>query len=266
MATHFGTTSGDAYYYGDINALDGATALTFAIWHYQTAGENTGGGGGASVVVSAKGVNSTLIPWYLFKNDGGGALPKTIGVADGSGNTAYTGNNVISDATWQHLLWTYDGSQSVGSRVKFYVNGALISTAADAMPAAFPSNANQFTLGQVVTTSAWSGTLAHCKVWTRVLTASEVLQECLYAEPQVITNLQIYAPLMFNTQAGFTYDGTNAMGTTNATPTTGTVSEPPVIWPAGARQGHRNNWRSWDALRRNRFQRLSPKRPLVQYG
>lgn len=261
MATHFSSTP-DNYSYGDINALDGVANLSACVWHYQTAGENTGGGAGVSVSFGGKG--SVL---YFFKNDGGGAIPKQWGYGDGTGTVFGNGSFLIADATWQHLAWTYDGSQSAGSRGQLYLNGATVTKANDTVGATYPSNASNVLFGSAAGgLTGWQGNLAFLKMWTATLTASEMQWEMVYAEPQRVRDLALYIPFVFNTVPGATYDGTNALAGTTGTPATSTVSEPPVIWPAGAVMGHRNTFRQTSGLRRNRFQRLSPKRPLVQYG
>jgi len=264
MAIHF-AAGPTVYSYGDINAIDGTAALTICLWHYQTAAENTGGAGGVSVGIIGKD-NQAASPILFFKNESGGAVHKAFGFTDGT-NNAYTANDLILDDTWQNLAYTYDGSQSVGSRANFFIGGASVSKASDTASATIASNASSVFVGSIGGVIAgWNGTLAHVKVWTAVLTPAEVLIEAKYAEPQRIANLQLYIPLTFNAAPGATWDGTNTLVTTTGTPTTGTVGEPPVRWPAGA-QVYRNSPRRVEhAERRDRFQRLGPKRPLVQYG
>lgn len=267
MPTHFdsGGTRG-LYLYPDINALDGATKLSICLWHYQTAAENTGGAGGVSVGVCGKD-NQLASPIYMFKNDGGGVLPKVVGFADGSGGTFYGSSNMVADTTWQHFGITYDGSQSVGARGAMYLNGASATKANDNVAASLPSNTNQVLVGSMGGSfSGWAGHLAFVKLWNATLTASEMLLECLYAEPQKTDGLQLYIPMVFNGNAGATYDGTNSLSSTLNTPTTGTVGEPPVKWPAGSLVSRNSPRRVEHAERRDRFQRLGPKRPLVQYG
>jgi hypothetical protein len=258
MARHYSSAPQNDTY-GDIGAWDGATATTIMLWHYQTASENTGGGAGQSRGVFGKGTMG------VFKDDGGGALPKAFGVTDGAGNLAYV-TNIAADDTWQNFCYVFTGSAGAGSRMQLYVNGVAQAMTHDAFPAAWPDQgAAVVVLGSNATgLSGWQGTLAHVKFWTTALTASEVALEWYHAEPQVqLASLILYCPLVADAA---TYDGTNAYVSSTGTPTNGTVSEPPVKWPAGSIISRNSPRRYSHAERRDRFQRLPPKRPLVQYG
>lgn len=254
--------------YGDIAAWDGATKMTWSWWQYLTSTVWS-----ASEGVISKG--NTLAASLVFETGtgGGGGTASSVGLYDGSASS-YVGS-VLAANIWQHYAVTYDGSQSAGSRCHVYLNGVSQTMTADNVGAALPSNTSVVSLGDCLggpgVFDGWNGTLAFVKVWAGVtLTASEVWQEWNTAEPQTnLSSIMLYVPGVFNDTAALASRDFTGLGYTvsvTGSPTSATVSEPPVFWPAGAQMGHRNNYRRMDALRRNRFQRLSPLRPLVQYG
>ena len=264
MATLFPNTGNSGYQYGDINTLDGTVNLSICIWIYQTASQNNGAGTATAFGMVGK-TNQAGEPLYFFKTNSGGGTVKAFAMYDGTGSVATQANTALDDV-WQHVGITYNGANGAGSRGAIYIAGLPVTTSADTLGAAMPSNASNVMIGSVGGLYVNDGcTLAHCKIWQATLTASEMLIESKYAEPQRMANLVIYAPLMFNSEQGATYDGTNALTATINTPATATVSEPPVIWPASTKLS-RNVRRISDGQRRNRFQRLPKHRPLVQYG
>lgn len=260
MATQLSATA--SYSYGDIAAIDGATKLTLSLWHYQTAAQNTGVGDGSSVSILTK--SGSLI----FKDVGGGALPKIWGIGDGAGNNAFTNTNVVADDLWQNFITTYDGTLGAGTRTAIYLNGASLSMNTNASPASWPSNASSVLIGGGVL-GAWEGTVAFLIVWAgATLSASEVAQQWNKAVPEVQqASVILYVPMIFGTNPGATYDNAgNALVSTGGTPATGTVGEPPVIWPTGHILPGRNTRRAQGGTRRDRFRRMNPLIPNVLYG
>lgn len=104
-------------------------------------------------------------------------------VVDGSNSLSFwTGNHVLPVNRWNHVVVTYDGSQSYTSRVKMYVNGVeeplfdeLIGT---------PNNTTTFSQPLVIGGStAWgeflNGSLDEIMIFNKVLSADEA--KMLYA-------------------------------------------------------------------------------------
>lgn len=264
-------TAGDAASYGDNNTWDGMTAFTVMVWKYQTTAQGNGSSLGASIGIFGKdGTNSTDNLYIFYNETAGGANPGTLGIHY-AGVSAFTANNTIVNDVWQHICTRYDSSQSLGSRGTFFVNGASTATSSDNLGTNFNSSALSLTLGSLPGVfGGWTGTLAHLKAWNIALSASDIAAEWQYAEPQTNhANLIMYAPLEFTSNAATAcedYSGVTPFSSIVNSPSLPTVSSPPVIWPAGSILPSRNNRRRMGAWKRNRFQRIQGKRPLVQYG
>jgi uncharacterized membrane protein len=88
-----------------------------------------------------------------------------------TGGASTSGTAVVVPGTWQYLTWVWDVTNRI---IRFYNNGTLIATA---NPAATPTNPNMnqaWRIGSMAGSYLMSGRLGYMKVWTSILSASDI--------------------------------------------------------------------------------------------
>lgn len=86
------------------------------------------------------------------------------------------GSSSINDGNLKHVVITYDGSSTVAG-VKMYINGIAetVTSSVDALSATIVGTANVH-FGRRPDPLYYTGDLDEAAIWTRVLTATEVLE------------------------------------------------------------------------------------------
>jgi len=148
---------------------DGAgtdTAFSISMWVYPT-----GNGGYPAMFSKSSGVNkeysvyhwSAGMDFTLFDGDS-----NRIGRRYGSALTLNT---------WQHLCFTYDGSEASSGMIVYLNGSALTTTTNDSGAYAGMTNTtNSFIIGDYNFGDPFEGNIANVKVYNKALSASEVLQ------------------------------------------------------------------------------------------
>ncbi len=204
--------------FGDVDAIDNATAITGCAWvfHDTTAGDD---------VIWQKN-NSTTDGIRLFRDnacDGARTDCYTIRLwdsADVDNCTVSGATNSSPVSTWTHVCFTW----AAGGNVRLYVNAVedANSPGSCATVAAVDSGANALLLGG--TASAFDGQISDFAIWTAELTAAEISQlyqsRVRYMPLQVQTSsCLIYTPID-DQPDGTSFDGDiifNKCGSTNGT-------------------------------------------------
>lgn len=168
--------------YGDINAIDGAAALTVMMWAKRD-------GSDVSEKLFAK---TSVFVMQAANADGNDMTVRASGT-----NLGTTSDSWFTSANgWQHIAAIYDGSLSGNSnRLKLLVNAvakALGFTGTIDSPLA--SSANVVELGSDGS-DFFDGQVALLKIWTAALTTAEVVAEMQSYRPMRTANLLLFAPL-----------------------------------------------------------------------
>jgi len=98
--------------------------------------------------------------------------------------TSSTGSNELlsycswtpSTSTWYHVVVTYDGGASAGSRVKLYIDGVSQTMAADNAPSSVFNSNQSFNIGNNGTNRQFDGLIDMVGVWNVTLTSTEVTE------------------------------------------------------------------------------------------
>lgn len=160
--------------HGDINAIDGAAVLSWMCW---TKPDGT---------TSVPGITKNLL-FPLYATGGSKWASGESGVWERASTAS------VSAGAWLFYAGTYDGSLAAASRFKMYLNGVLETTTGSDPGATLPSSAVGLLTGRN-TTGVGAGSMALVKIYTAVLTATEVLQEMNSYRPARTANLILWSP------------------------------------------------------------------------
>lgn len=152
---------------GDVAALRLTSTGTVACW----AKVNTGQMSNAPALICKMNIATLRDGYCMFI---GGDTFVRILLADGTNFQEKILSTVLSENTWYHFAFTWDGSNVIG-----YINGAMVDTATAQTRTPTGSNSINFILGR-----GWNGTdytnlgldgnLDEAAVWSRALTVSEI--------------------------------------------------------------------------------------------
>jgi hypothetical protein len=141
------------------------TGLTLSMWINPQALS-----GGDSVVLG-KFWNATMTsPYYQYGLELAGGTVPVFYVGTAGGPLLARMGSALSLNQWGHLAVVFDGSQ-----VKFYLNGALVSTVP--LQATITARSNPFQLGAFNTQEFFKGSLDEVRIYNRALTAQEILTD-----------------------------------------------------------------------------------------
>ncbi|MEM1210755.1 MAG: LamG-like jellyroll fold domain-containing protein [Planctomycetota bacterium] len=144
----------------------------------------------------------------------------------GQGGTGTDVQEVLTDGAWQAVTAVYDQAEQ---QIRIYRQGILVSTNTVNQPPAPAPNA-RFCLGADTLENRWfSGSLADCRVYDRVLTAAEIQELASY--PQYSRTWRSWTPGSAGTNlklvASMAYDDGNGGGLSNLTSTTAHLDNAP---------------------------------------
>ncbi len=141
----------------DAATLDLTTGMTLEAWVKPTTNV-----GWRTAILKERGTKDLLYALYTSN----GSKPRTENF-NGTENTA-AGTAALPLNAWSHLASTYDGTN-----LRFYVNGALITT--KATTGAMPNTANPLRIGgNAIWGEYFSGLIDEVRVYNRALTAAEL--------------------------------------------------------------------------------------------
>jgi len=181
----------DKVSFGDIAAIDGATALTVCEWYTPTNASAIGLLCGKAAAPGS--------PIFLFTH-GDWAIGAENSITVGFVSTSPKGKvaTVFSAGALIHCGFVYDGGGAANAdRLKILLN-AVDQTVSftGTVPTALGSGTDPVTVGATGNDSAdLDGWLAHLKIWTAALTAAEVAQEMNSYRPVRTANLVVWSPL-----------------------------------------------------------------------
>lgn len=143
----------------------------------------------------------------------------------GSTPTIVNGSATITTGAWRHVALVREGTSSL----KLYIDGALDATNT--------TNTSSWTLNQPLLAFGLSagagnrmeGRLANAKVWTRALSADEIIAEMNMARPVSFSSLWAWYPMWTHIDVA-DYSGNGRTLTADGSPTT--EDNPPVSWGA----------------------------------
>lgn len=170
--------------HGDINALDGAAALSTSFWAFIDAATANGGfwSKGETFGVGVSGSDA-------LNFQGHGALA--------AAQRWRTTDNSLVTGVWVHVGTLYDGAGATDAdRFKLFIDGVQKTlTFNAAVPATLASSTTQVTTAQNVTNNVFhNGRVAHLKIWTATLTLQELLNEIHSYRPARTADLQLWCP------------------------------------------------------------------------
>ena len=154
--------SNDRVRVSDSNSLDLKTAATFEAWVFPTAAPS-----GWRTILQKE------VDAYFFTASGGGPgnRPASGGTFNGACCTFVSSTSALPVNTWTHVAATYDGT-----RIRFYVGGALV--ASQAATGSYQVNASPLWIGgNAVYGEHFKGKLDDVRVYGRALTPAEILQD-----------------------------------------------------------------------------------------
>ncbi len=141
----------------DAASLDLTSGMTLEAWVKPTTNASW-----RTVILKERGANDLLYALYASN----GSKPRTENF-NGVENTA-AGTTALPLNAWSHLAATYDGAN-----LRFYVNGALITTKATS--GAMPNTANPLRIGgNAIWGEYFSGLIDEVRIYNRALSASEI--------------------------------------------------------------------------------------------
>lgn len=156
---------------GDINAIDGVSALTISAW------VNSDTLVDYPAIVSKRTSQSNKTHLAFSGVSEGGSNDVEVVISNGSVAFGYTTGNIISTGVWNHWVLIFDGSLSGDSnRLKFFFNGVQQNlTFSGTIPATTADTAASVRLGNEDTTSIYhNGRIDDVRVYKHALTPSEV--------------------------------------------------------------------------------------------
>jgi hypothetical protein len=154
---------------GDVDALDGLSALTIETWVNVDAFA-------AYQRVVIKEINFIATNgWGIMIDPTGNVVCFTRNGANALGSTT----SPLSLNTWTHLSYVFDGLGSTNAeRLKLYINGVEQTLSySGTIPTTLPSNSENFVLGapSSLTNDFFNGTLDDVRIWTTARTAAEIV-------------------------------------------------------------------------------------------
>ncbi len=154
---------------GDLSGVEGKTALTVSAWVKSTETENVSG---SDMIISKTGSGSDTFEMYWEQNESVsfcvvGSSGTSCGGADTAIASYASGIPIGSGKNWYHIVGVYD---SVSSIVKVYVNGVQGGVTGSL------SSLTQNSTHTIKIGNSWSGTIDDVRIYSRALSASEVLQ------------------------------------------------------------------------------------------
>ena len=225
MALDFNGTTAKVDH-GDINAIDGASAFTLAMWLYR---KSSNAGDARDGVFDKTATGPSCEVDYSVA----GGCVAFIDAANLGSNVT----NIWTTGTWNYFTYVFDGSGVAASdRLKLYRDVSLITLAyTGAIPTVLPDRgAVTFAIGRVANVGYLDGRVAHVKAWNAALTPAELLHEMNSYKPGRTANLIVWAPYDDGTStkdySGNGNHGTVTAATTFAGPPIGYEASPLTVW------------------------------------
>jgi len=152
-------------YWGRTDDTDLDLTADVSIFAWINASSTAGGGQGWNGIV-AKGTHATGYDFHYLTEDGA-----RFRVFQGGANIL-TGSNAITNGTWYFVGYTCDDAGGAGS-AQFYFNGTATTSGTCT---ANNNNTLDFRVGSTDagTSRNWDGIIADVRVWSRVLSTTEV--------------------------------------------------------------------------------------------
>lgn len=159
------------------SGLDLTTTLSLSVWVYLESQPATNG---TEVICGKDGNNTTGRSYSLFYRDVGGTKMLTLFVDKNGGVNAsdydFLNHNVtLSNATWYHVVVTWDGATKTA---KFYIDGTNVSSPTGTNVGTLHNSSEPFGIGAYYAGASWGGfmdgLIDEVGLWARVLTGAEV--------------------------------------------------------------------------------------------
>ncbi len=111
---------------------------------------------------------------YIFGIGGGGGVFAQ--KSNGSSWDVISTPPAISNNTWQHIAWSWDGTTNAGG-YRLYVDGSLVTSTA-AGQATMLTNSQPLGIGSYIPVglNAWNGKIDEAQIYPRVLSTTEISQ------------------------------------------------------------------------------------------
>lgn len=174
-AASFVAASSEQLTVADNASLDLTTAMSISFWLYRDTAS-------ADHAFFGKWTFATDGGWVIQSGSGGGAHVQIFiatSAADAGGGCNMRFDNVLTAATWQHVVMIYDGTLSGNSnRLKVYVDGvaASLNVHAGAVPATLRADTATLRFGAFggSLTRYLNGRLDDVALYNRAITSTEV--------------------------------------------------------------------------------------------
>ncbi|MEQ8715239.1 MAG: LamG-like jellyroll fold domain-containing protein, partial [Cyclobacteriaceae bacterium] len=160
---------------GDINDIDGQTAITFEAWINLSSFEDFDG------IISTFTTSSQSMDLILGGGVSGTNQDVFFRVGNGSNSAGYTTSQPLVADTWHHIAAVFDGSgTSDQEKINIYVDGVQQSLSFQGvLPSSTPTLSSDVQLGRYSTTEYLTGSMDEVRIWSTARSESEI-QDNLY--------------------------------------------------------------------------------------
>lgn len=166
---HFDDTNDRVIFNTAINsAIDPINTFTVETWVYNTAFDN---GLGNNVGMIIGNYNTSVVDMQFMLRREGTNYQFWVNDSNSTNYKAVTAVNVAVLNQWQHVAGVWNGSD-----LKIYINGSLVATTTGVIGASFKSQlTNPVQLGTNFSNEKFIGNIDEVRLWTRVLSAAEIM-------------------------------------------------------------------------------------------
>lgn len=217
-------SSGNRVHYGDIAALDTASAVTVVLWG------NPDTFAAAANLIAKQAVGAA--PSFMIAHTiTAGLVSFSIGTGPDAAATG-TSTNPLVIGSWSSIALRFEGGATGnGGRLRGWLNGVEETLSySGTVPAVTGANAGALTIGARSDGSvAFNGKDSDLKIWTAALSPEEIVQEMFIRRPYRTANLLLWVP--FDDGTSWTDYGPNKF-TPTTTGTPAQVAGPPVSYGA----------------------------------
>lgn len=144
------------------------TTFTVSLWIKTSS--STGG------VIVSKGATASTAGW-LFQFDAAGTVSGTTKGSDGTNTYNRTSTATVNNNTWKNIVAVYTtNTTTLGSNtISIYVDGVLSNGTGTLGGLVYATTADTIQIGRRPTGAYWSGSIANIQIYSRALTAAEIL-------------------------------------------------------------------------------------------
>lgn len=150
------------------SAIDPINTFTVESWVYPTAMDNDLGNNVGMIVGN---YNTLVVDMQFMLRKEGTSYQFWVNDSGTNNFKAVTATNAVVLNQWQHVAGVWNGSD-----LKIYINGILANTTTGVTGASFKSQLNnQIQLGKNLSNEKFVGNIDELRLWTRALSAEEIL-------------------------------------------------------------------------------------------